>query len=235
MRKAKKIISAFLMVIVTFSSLFGVINVEAVSKIKKNKGDFYIALNKTLYDSSFSPGCYHKYKMYAFNVNSKAAKLCNKKLNSFFMGYYNRDQEAYANNVSLVHNIQGNTYKNGNILSIKQKVTGHSWYQYKSYNVNKKTGKKVTIASLYKKYGYTKRSFFNALKKKQIRKTREIINNCPGVADFADEMIAYAKSGESRKGLQVYLDNKGKLCVVAKINTFAGAGIYQYIFRFSKR
>ena len=51
----------------------------------------------------------------------------------------------------------------------------------------------------------------------------------------ANQMLAYAKSGKSRKGLQAYLDNKGKLCVVAKINTYVGAGIYQYIFKFSKK
>ena len=131
--------------------------------------------------------------------------------------------------------IYGSTYKNGSILSIKQKWTAPSTWQYKCYNVNKKTGKKVTLTSLYKKYGYTKKSFYKALKKKQINKTKAMIKISPGVAAYADEMIAYAKSGESRKGLQAYLDSNGKLCVAAKINTYVGAGIYQYIFKFSKK
>lgn len=135
----------------------------------------------------------------------------------------------------MIYYVSGSTYKNGNILSIKQKVTAPSWKEYKAYNINKKTGKKVTIANLYKKYGYTKKSFYETLKNKQIKKTKAIIKRSPGLAEYADEMLKYAKSKESRKGLQAYLDSHGKLCVVAKINTYAGSGIYQHVFKFSKK
>lgn len=236
MKKRGKIVSLFLVVALVFSSfMFETLSVGAVSKIKSNKGDFYLALNKTLYDSASRPGSSHKYKIYAFNINSKAAKKCNKQIYNYFSEFYKNDYDSYINGYSLVCWISGSTYKNGNILSIKQKRTAPSWLEYKAYNINKKTGKKVTIANLYKKYGYTKKNFYETLKNKQIKKTKAIIKRSPGLAEYADEMLKYAKSKESRKGLQAYLDSHGKLCVVAKINTYAGAGIYQYIFKFSKK
>lgn len=236
MKKTGKIVSLFLVIVLVFSSfMFDTLSVGAVSKIKSNKGDFYLALNKTLYDSASRPGSNHKYKIYAFNVNSKAAKKCNKQLYNYYNRFYKNDYDAYVNGYSMIYYISGSTYKNGNILSIKQKVTAPSRREYKAYNINKKTGKKVTIANLYKKYGYTKKSFYKALKNKQIKKTKAIIKSSPVLEEYADEMITYAKSKESRKGLQAYLDSHGKLCVVAKINTYAGAGIYQYVFKFSKK
>ncbi|MDD6848487.1 MAG: hypothetical protein PUD53_06955 [Oscillospiraceae bacterium] len=134
----------------------------------------------------------------------------------------------------MIFGVSGNTYKNGNILSIKQKVTGSSWWSYKACNVNKKTGKEVTNESLFKMYGYTRKSFYNALKNKQISKTKSLIKQGSYLQQDANEMLAYAKSSESRKGLQVYIDSSGKLCAVAKINTKVAADIYEYIFKFSK-
>ena len=236
MKKTNKIISVLLVAIIAISTLFGAVNVQAVSKIKKNKGFFYLKLNKSYYDNASYPSFKHTYKLYAFNINSKAAKSCNKKIYNYFNKYYKNDYKSYVNGTSMIFNVKGSTYKNGNILSVKQKVTGNSWWQYKSYNVNKKTGKKVTLTSLYKKYGYSKKSFYKALKKKQINKTKAFIKRSPGLGDYEkSKMLDYAKSGESRKGLQAYLDSKGKLCVVAKIDTYAGAGIYQYVFKFSKK
>lgn len=224
----KKIFSVLLVVVLNITSLvIGNVSCGAVSKIKKNKSDFYLKLNKTIYDEGYK----HTYKIYSFNVNSKSAKSYNKKLYKYFNKYYKDDYNAYVGNYSLVFYITGSTYKNGNILSIKQKVTGSSWWRYKSYNINKNTGKKVTTSKLYKKFGYSKKSFYKALKNKQIKKIKKIIKNSPGLANYAGKMIAYAKSAKSRKGLQTYLDGKGNLCVVAKLNTYAGAGIYQYVFQ----
>ena len=236
MKNTIKILSILLVVtLVVLSFAVDTVSVGAISKIKSDKGDFYLKLNKSYYDSATSYVYKHTYKIYAFNVDSKDAKSCNKSLYKYLNRFYNNDYESYVNNCSMIFNIKGNTYKNGDILSIKQKVTGISWYQYKSYNINKKTGKKITVAGLYKKYGYTKESFYKTLKKKQINKTKAKIKQSPGVAAFADEMLEYAKSDESRKGLQAYIDGGGKLCVVAKINTYAGAGIYQYVFRFAHK
>ena len=67
MKRTNKVISVLLVAIIAISSLFGAVNVEAVSKIKKNKGDFYLKLNKSFYDSSSYPGSKHTYKIYAFN------------------------------------------------------------------------------------------------------------------------------------------------------------------------
>lgn len=236
MKRTSKIVSLFLVVVLAISSfVFGDISVGAVSKIKSNKGDFYFSLNKSLYDGVSSPGSGHTYTVYAFNVNSTSAKKCNKKLYNYYSKYYNSDYDTYVNGCSLVFGVSGNTYKNGNILSIKQKVTGPSWWSYKACNVNKKTGKEVTNESLFKMYGYTKKGFYNALKNKQISKTKSLIKQGSYLQQYADEILAYAKSSESRKGLQVYIDSSGKLCAVAKIDTCAGAGVYQYIFKFSKK
>ena len=237
--KINRITSVLLVAIIAISLLFGAVNVEAVSKIKKNKGDFYYKINKTLYDNDSFSSIRHTYKILAFNVNSKSAKSCNRKLYNYFKKIYNRDYDDYVSGcgMSPISNIYGNTYKNGNILSIRQKRTAPSTWEYKAYNVNKKTGRRVTLKNLYKKYGYSKKSFYKALKKKQINKTKAIINENSGwLSDYeAEQMLAYAKSGKSRKGLQAYLDSQGKLCVVAKININVSAGIYQYIFRFSKK
>lgn len=235
MKRTSRIISLFLVVVLAISSfVFGDISVGAVSKIKSNKGDFYLSLNKSLYDGVSSPGSSHTYKVYAFNVNSTSAKICNKKLFNYYSGFLKSDYDAYVNGYSLVYGVSGSSYKNGNILSIKQKMTAPSWWSYKAYNINKKTGKEVTNESLFKMYGYTKKGFYNALKKKQISKTNSLINQSSYLQQYADEMLAYAKSSESRKGLQVYIDSSGKLCATAKIKTMVAADIYEYIFKFSK-
>ncbi|MGN1138474.1 MAG: hypothetical protein ACI4RM_03435 [Ruminococcus sp.] len=236
MKRTSKIVSLFLAVVLAISSfVFGDISAGAVSKIKSNKGDFYLSLKKSLYDGASSPSSTHTYKVYAFNVNSYSAKTCNKKLYNYYSKYYKSDYDAYVNGCSLNYGVYGSTYKNGNILSIKQKMIAPSWWSYKAYNINKKTGKKVTNESLFKKYGYTKKSFYNALKNKQISKTKSLIKQSSYMEQYADEMLAYAKSSESRKGLQVYLDSNGKLCAVAKIKTMVAADIYEYIFKFSKK
>ncbi len=234
MKRTSKIVSLFLVVLAISSFVFGDISAGAVSKIKSNKGDFYLSLNKSLYEGSSYAGYKHTYKIYAFNVNSKSAKKCNKKLYNYYSKYYNSDYDAYVNGYSLIFGVSGNTYKNGNILSIKQKVTGASWWSYKACNVNKKTGKEVTNESLFKMYGYTKKSFYNALKNKQISKTKSLIKQGSYLQQYADQMLAYAKSSKSRKGLQVYIDSSGKLCATAKIKTMVAADIYEYIFKFSK-
>ena len=235
MKRTSKIVSLFLVVVLAISSFaFGDISAGAVSKIKSNKGDFYFSLNKSLYDGASYPSHRNTYKIYAFNVNSYSAKTCNKKLFNYCNRFYKNDYDAYVNGCSLIFGVSGNTYKNGNILSIKQKVTGSSWWSYKACNVNKKTGKEVTNESLFKMYGYTKKNFYNALKNKQISKTKSLIKQGSYLQQDANEMLAYAKSSESRKGLQVYIDSSGKLCAVAKINTKVAADIYEYIFKFSK-
>ena len=236
MKKTKRAVSIFLAAVLVVTTIaLSSFGAGAVSKIIKNKGDFFYQMDMQLYDSASTPGSTHTYKIFAFNVNSKSAKTCNSRLYKYLKSYYNEDYKAYSEGHSLMHGIYGNTYKNGNILSIRQKVTGNSFWAYKAYNVSKKTGKSVSLTRLYKMFGYSKSSFYKTLERKQVKRIKAMLKKSPGLEPYAKEMIAYARSSESRKGLQGYLDKKGRLCGVAKLNTYVAAGVYEFIFTFSKK
>ena len=227
MKKINRFVSVLLVLISIVSLLMcETASASAVSKIKNNKGDFYLKLNKSLVENSYNYTESHSYK---------PAKSCNKEIFKYYNSYFKSDYSAYKDGYSMVYYIDGSAFKNGNILSIRQKLSAPSSYKYKCYNINKKTGKLVTLKQLYKKYGYTKESFYNELKKKQINKTKKRIGNAPGLDYYSDMMISYAKSDESRKDLQAYIDKNGKLCVYANLSTMAGADIYQFVFKFDKK
>ena len=123
---------------------------------------------------------------------------------------------------------------NGNILSlfIAKRVSHTHWDEYYAYNVDIATGNKLSRDALLDAHGYSLDKY-NQLAKQVLGsqfwsdwdRTDEAFQNNDFVSWF-NEALQKTISQENIDQSYPYINNKGELCIIAKVYSLAGADYY---------
>ena len=123
--------------------------------------------------------------------------------------------------------------ENHGIASIVAQVTvQHSdyWY-YRTYNMNTESGWEANDQEVIAACGYSPEEYRAAL---ETAVSAYFENRFEGVLEYItqeeyDEMYVMTTCEETLRSARPFIDSQGRLCVVAEIGSFAGAGSYPYM------
>ena len=150
----------------------------------------------------------------------------------------NDDIEDFYDDLNTNGNVMFKTYSNGDIQSIVIKYNRASSNTYKVYNINKKTGKKVTAEELMKSKNMTldnikirmKAIWMQKVKKSEGYSMPTESNKNISVENATKENIDKL----SNNNIVLYLNSEGHLCVIYQEYQIAGSETGFYIMDLDK-
>ncbi len=99
---------------------------------------------------------------------------------------------------------------------------------YYSWNVSAKTGELLSVAEVVRTFGMTEEEFYSKARTLMVGKVR---TNNPYLTD-EDFQKGKEETGaqENLDKVRLYINAEGSLCIAARIQTFAGAGMYYELY-----
>lgn len=101
--------------------------------------------------------------------------------------------------------------------------------EYYSYNISQKTGEIMSLPELLETYDMTEETFY--------QKARVLMEDYAETSltldlpeDYIQQGIQDMLSEENMRTIRPFVNEYGRLCIAAKIQRFAGAGMYYYLF-----
>lgn len=180
----------------------------------------------------------YSYSIPYINIKSSEVEEINKKIEKNYKELVNEQldcikENGYANDVG---GLKYNSYVNDNILSlvIKQEFV-YEYESYETYNIDIYTGKAVTNSEIIAQKNITEIDLLNKLeelyRKKFIEKygTRDTARNTVGLKSYDASLSETVSRDNYSIDTPMFLDEEGKLNVVAYIYSLAGAKAYYHI------
>lgn len=175
-------------------------------------------------DNAFS------YRVPQINIDSHDAEIINSEINNRFASVYDELLENKKKGVSNdIIRIDYKAYLNGDILSVSVwKVYSWEYTDYNAYNINARTGKRLSNADLIGMTGYNNDEFYEFLKKLNTEYFENMYNNY-SLPDY-EYFYQYNISDELLNlDIPMYIGEDGYLYVVSNIASVAGASSYEHI------
>ena len=196
--------------------------VDATTEAKKVK-----KLDETkeiVYDSYTKTGVGYSYTLPYINIDSKEAKRINTQIEEYYKPIINENLQDEEESV-FTHIIEYKSYINDNVLSLLITLnTVHDTTEYKVYNLDIYTGKEITNSELID---------IKNISEKELLDTMETV-----YSDFFADLYKTVKDEQPEEyernlartissdnySLQtpMFLNENGKLCVIAHIYTYVG-------------
>lgn len=115
------------------------------------------------------------------------------------------------------------------LVSILVKVGNWNggYAQYYSYQISRETGTLLSLSELLQQFGLTEEQYYERLKALLTEK----ISRYDGVSDETFQLgLAGMLSPWNLNLVRPYVNEEGRLCVAAQVETFAGGGLYYYLY-----
>jgi len=200
-----------------------------------NIGEIYSA--KGSYTDSVKNKWQYSYQVPKIKATSADAVAINKAINAKFGKIARESLIAVKKKDSLgCSKIIWNSHWNGSVLSLVVKASyDDASTDYGVYNFDFATGNKVTNSELLTKLGISNDTFIAAARRAAANKSDSLYGDIPasdqynyGVLETRAWTISNANINMKAK---MYLDGKGRLCVVTPVGSIAGAAWYYKVIR----
>lgn len=217
--------------------------IKKVSKLEENKEIVYSSYSK--YSDEYS------YSIPYININSDDANKINKEIEVYYKSLVEEELKNESEGFSVIMvNIKYNSYINDNILSlVVSSEYPNDCVYYKVYNLDIYTGTVVTNSDIINLKNMTESKFLDTLKELYENefvsaygsKEKFISNMRNAPAGWTeDELQEQSKFYEDQFNkttstdnysiqTPIFLNENGKLCVIAPIYSMAGADLYYHI------
>lgn len=205
---------------------------SAVSKTYSDKNLVYDQYAK---DGTYTDNCGNtdafSYRVPAINIDSPSAAAINSEIQSYCMNYINGELSQMSSGYSMEYYKIGYSYcLNGNILSliIKVNYAYDDYVEYKTYNINTYTGNAVSASSLLENKSVSPELFLSTVKAKAEAEFSQAVSGMDPTY-YQDEHAKTISSDNISLDMPMFIDQNGKINVVAKIYVIAGGGMYNTI------
>lgn len=175
-------------------------------------------------DNAFS------YRVPQINIDVHDAKIINSEINNRFASVYDELLENKKNGLSNdIISIDYKAYLNEDVLSLNVwKVYSWDYTDYSTYNINVRTGKRLSNTELIGMTGYSNDEFYEFLKKLNTEYFESMYKNY-SLPDY-EYFYQYNISDELLNlDIPMYIGEDGYLYVVSNIASVAGASSYEHI------
>lgn len=168
-----------------------------------------------------------------FVLSDNRAEIMNEQIYQDLMGIMNQNA-GYSSDFGNQPTVSI-TYSMGQangIASIVANVSNqeYDYWNYRTYNLNVNTGWEAADQEVMAAFGYTEDSFREKVRQvlegyfeKQNGQIRDMVGE-----ELYRQMLEETISAENVNAARPFIDEAGRLCMVATVHGFAGAGAYNY-------
>ena len=157
------------------------------------------------------------------NIDSESIKQINKDISEIYK------------DVKEEHGDFGISYEyfiNDNILSLLiHRGYTNDYVEYKTYNIDMTTGKPVSNLELLYSKNILENEYIEKVKNAYEADTSEYLKNHKSEGVFDELFLGELKDQSCSINTPMYLDEEGKINVVAKVCSFAGAAYYYHLLK----